>query len=107
MCQLEGATPIRHVHPEAQNMTSFRQKLFAGVRKGRVCEAVLLDEGGPPSKDRVLLRDTRGDPDTGRQRQRRDGGGHQPRATWSPQKLVEAGRTLPWSLCRECGPGTP
>ena len=25
----------------------------------------------------------------------------------SPQKLEEAGRTLPWSLCRELGPGTP
>ena len=26
---------------------------------------------------------------------------------WSPQKLEEAGRTLPWSLCRELSPGTP
>ena len=25
----------------------------------------------------------------------------------SPRKLEEAGRTLPWSLCRELGPGTP
>ena len=25
----------------------------------------------------------------------------------SPQKLEEAGRTLPWSLCRELSPGTP
>ena len=25
----------------------------------------------------------------------------------SPQKLEEARRTLPWSLCRELGPGTP
>ena len=27
--------------------------------------------------------------------------------TWSPQKPEEAGRTLPWSLCREPSPGTP
>ena len=26
---------------------------------------------------------------------------------WNPQKLEEAGRTLPWSLCRELSPGTP
>ena len=26
---------------------------------------------------------------------------------WSPQKLEEAGRTLPWSLCRELSPGKP
>ena len=26
---------------------------------------------------------------------------------WSPQKLGEAGRTLPWSLCREPSPVTP
>ena len=25
----------------------------------------------------------------------------------SPQKLEEAWRTLPWSLCRELSPGTP
>ena len=24
---------------------------------------------------------------------------------WSPQKLDEAGRTLPWSLCRELSSG--
>ena len=38
---------------------------------------------------------------------RREGGGHQPRAPWSPQKLEEAGRTLPWSLWRDRSPGTP
>ena len=27
--------------------------------------------------------------------------------TWSPQKLQEAGRTLPWNLCGELSPGTP
>ena len=42
---------------------------------GRVREEVLMDEGGPPSKDRVLLRDTRGDT-TRRRRQRWEGGGH-------------------------------
>ena len=26
---------------------------------------------------------------------------------WSPQRLEEAGGTLPWSLCREPSPGTP
>ena len=26
---------------------------------------------------------------------------------WSLQKPEEAGRTLPWSLCRELSPGTP
>ena len=26
---------------------------------------------------------------------------------WSPQKLEDMGRTLPWSLCRELSPGTP
>ena len=26
---------------------------------------------------------------------------------WTPQKLKEAGRSLPWSLCRELSPGTP
>ena len=26
---------------------------------------------------------------------------------WSPQKPDEAGRTLPWSVCRELSPGTP
>ena len=26
--------------------------------------------------------------------------------TWSPQKPEEAGRTLPWRLCRELSPGT-
>jgi len=41
---------------------------------GRVREEVLMDEGGPPSKDRVLLRDI-GDA-TRRQRQRWEGGGH-------------------------------
>ena len=25
---------------------------------------------------------------------------------WSPQKPEEAGRTLPWRLCRELSPGT-
>lgn len=32
----------------------------------------------------------------------------QPRAqeAWGPQKLEEAGRTLPWSLGTERGPGT-
>ena len=25
----------------------------------------------------------------------------------SPHKLEEAGRTLPWNLCRELSPGTP
>jgi len=33
--------------------------------------------------------------------QKWEGGNHQPRATSSPQKLEEAGRTLSWSLCRE------
>lgn len=27
--------------------------------------------------------------------------------TWSPQKLGQAGRTLPWNLQREHGPVTP
>ena len=31
-----------------------------------------------------------------RQRQRLEGGSHKPRDVWSPQKLEEAGRTLPW-----------
>jgi len=26
---------------------------------------------------------------------------------WSPQKLEEVGRTLPWSLWTELSPGTP
>ena len=38
--------------------------------------------------------------------QRWEGWGHKPRDAWSPQKLEEAGRTLPWSLWRERGPGT-
>ena len=62
-------------------------------------------EGGPPSKDSVLLRDRQGErhrrEDMGRWRQSWEGGGHQLRATWSPQTLEEAGRTLPWSLWRE------
>lgn len=36
--------------------------------------------------------------------QRGEGGGHEPRATWNPQKMEEAGRTLPWCLWRELNP---
>ena len=43
----------------------------------------------------------------GRQRQRREGRGPKPRDAWSPQKLEEAGRTLPWSFWREHSRGTP
>ena len=36
-----------------------------------------------------------------RWKQRLEGGDHKPRNTWSPEKLEEAGRTLPWSHKRE------
>ena len=57
----------------------------------------LWDQGGPTSNDRVLLRGREERPRhrgeaPGRQRQRREGGGHEPRDAWSPQKLEEAGR---------------
>ena len=45
---------------------------------------------------------------------RGDGGRHGREATtspgtdaWSPQKLEDAGRTVPWILCRKLSPGTP
>ena len=72
------------------------------MRKGRVWEEVLLDEGGPPSKDRVLLRDRE---ET--QTKSRSHGKMEAEMGGSPQKMEEAGRTLPWSLWKERGPGTP
>ena len=39
--------------------------------------------------------------DRGIWRQTLDGCSHKPRDAWSPQKLEEAGGTLPWSLQRE------
>ena len=60
--------------------------------------------------DTVLIRQRRGDTRTQRRSHvetEEEMGGRRPPAawswmdTWSPQKLEEAGRTLPWSLCRD------
>ena len=52
-------------------------------------------QGQCPPKERSGETDTEENP---REDGRRDG---RKAATWRPQKLQEAGRTLPWSLCRE------
>ena len=80
----------------------------------KVRDEVLLDGGGPKPRDRVLIRHRRGETRTQRSSQVETGaetGGRripaQGRMPGAPQKLGEAGRTLPWSLCREPSPGTP
>ena len=76
----------------------------------------LLDGGGPKPRDRVLIKERHGcrGEATWRRRRRLEGGGDWKEAATgpgtdarSPQKLEEAWRTLPWSLCRELSPGTP
>ena len=61
----------------------------------------------PDPMTNVLVRDKR------RRRERKDhvktdtqmeGCGHKPRGAWSPRKLEEAGRAVPWSLRRELSP---
>ena len=67
--------------PEPGNRTSLGNRIFADVMQWRVWDEVLLDEGGPTSNDRVLLRDRRGETQT----QRR-----------SPEKTeAETGETRP------------
>ena len=63
----------------------------------------------PGSGSSIHRRDT----DT-EEKPRGDGGGDGREAAtspgtdaWSPQKLEEAGRTLPWRLWTELSPGTP
>ena len=73
----------------------------------------LLDGGGPKPKNRLLIRHRGGEKRT-QEKPRGDRGGDGREVatgpgtdTRSPQKLDEARRTLPWSLCREHRPRTP
>ena len=72
-----------------------------------------MDGDGLKPNDRVLIRRRRGDTRTQEKPHGDAGRDGREAATspgmdaWSPQKLEEAGRTLPWSLCRDLSPGTP
>ena len=79
-----------------------------GLRRGSSWMRVALNPTIGPCKTQK-----RGDRDTA-EKPRGDGGRDGREAAtspgtdaWNPQKLEEAGRTLPWSLCRELSPGTP